>query len=115
MKSLGGGTEMYCPKCEVIRECRVPTDLGMEKSGNYYFSGSSGESYFRRNRECITCATIFETYEVESSSPNLHSQSKWRDLQGKVQSLEKSLSAISKEVEKKLDTFSNPKKPQFPI
>ena len=30
MKSLGGGTEMYCPKCEVIRECRVPTDLGME-------------------------------------------------------------------------------------
>jgi len=107
MKSLGGGTNIYCPRYGFVRECRVPSDLGLEKSGNHYFLGSSGETYFQRNRECMTCGHFFETIEVWSSSPNFHSQSGWRELQDKVQKLERELSVIAKDIDSKLSDLEN--------
>lgn len=115
MKNPGGGTNIYCPKCEVVRECRVPNDLGLEKSENYYFQDSTGETYFRRNRECITCGQIFETFEIWSGSPRLSYLPEWQLLQEKVKKLEQELASLEGVIVKRLDEFSNPKKPTFPI
>ncbi len=65
-----GGTQMWCPKCKIIRVCRAvpPADV-TRKTTDYqqrrYFTNHNDVNFFQRGRECQTCNHKFLTGEVD--------------------------------------------------
>lgn len=67
MKKESGGTNIYCPYCGGIRECRAihTTKLGLESSQRLYSPDHPDIQWFRRGRECLTCGNTFITAELD--------------------------------------------------
>ena len=60
----GGGTNLYCPKCNGVKECKV---LWYEnKSNNNFYDIDFPDLHWRaRSRECNSCGHHFTTYEIQ--------------------------------------------------
>jgi hypothetical protein len=74
---MEGGTNIYCPECSTIRECKVvknPRITSYDRDGgNYSVFGDEDPKdseihYFLRNRECLICCSNFETYELSGET-----------------------------------------------
>jgi transcriptional regulator NrdR family protein len=63
----GGGTNLWCPKCACIKECKV---LWYEnKSNGNFFDTDFPDLHWReRSRECNSCGHQFNTYEIEGTT-----------------------------------------------
>jgi transcriptional regulator NrdR family protein len=63
----GGGTQIWCPKCKSIRECKVLWYDNTSK-GNFYNKEFPDLNWRQRPRECNSCGHTFDTYEIHSSA-----------------------------------------------
>jgi len=61
----GGGTRIWCPKCEDIKACKVLWYDNISK-GNFFDKDFPDLQWRERPRECNTCGTHFNTYEISS-------------------------------------------------
>ena len=111
MNQLGGGTSIYCPKCREITSCRVPNDLGVDRSRNYKIDNNSIESYFCRSRECLECGWLFETYEIWSQSPLLVTKEHCDSLASTVSELNNRIISLSELINKNIKNFEAQKPP----
>jgi hypothetical protein len=62
-----GGTNLYCPYCGEIQECRQlpPSKLGLKGGQRLFNPEHTDIQWFRRGRECLTCRNIFVTAELD--------------------------------------------------
>ena len=67
MKSEQGGTNMFCPYCGKIEVCKAIslTLLGKQSGQRLFREDHSDIQWFRRGRECLTCANQFVTAEID--------------------------------------------------
>jgi transcriptional regulator NrdR family protein len=63
----GGGTQLWCPKCDAIRECKVLWYDNSSK-GNFVNDEFPDLHYRERPRECNKCGEHFNTYEINDSA-----------------------------------------------
>ncbi|HKP03006.1 MAG TPA: hypothetical protein VJU77_06520 [Chthoniobacterales bacterium] len=67
-KIPSGGTDMWCPKCEVITTCKaVPTkevDYFVESGQRWFNRDHTDVRWFRRGRLCLKCGNRFLTAEA---------------------------------------------------
>ena len=63
----GGGTRIWCPKCESIRACKVLW-FANESKGNFFHPEFPDLNWRERPRECNTCGYHFTTYEISGFS-----------------------------------------------
>ena len=63
----GGGTNIWCPKCDAIRECKVIWYDNASK-GNFVDDEFPDLHWRERPRECNHCGYQFNTYEIEYSA-----------------------------------------------
>jgi transcriptional regulator NrdR family protein len=63
----GGGTQLWCPKCDAIRACKVLWFDNASK-GNFIDSEFPDLHYRERPRECNKCGEHFNTYEINQSA-----------------------------------------------
>lgn len=64
------GTNIYCPLCKSIQNCRVRTEYDSWGKGNAIDSDYEDIRYFRRIRECNRCNKDIETVEIDSGFIN---------------------------------------------
>lgn len=62
----GGGTKLWCPKCDQIRVCKVLWYDNLSK-GNFVSKEFPDLHWRERPRECNICGHHFSTYEIENS------------------------------------------------
>ena len=63
----GGGTRVWCYKCNAIRACKVLW-FANESKGNFIHDEFPDLCWRERPRECNTCGTHFNTFEIHSSA-----------------------------------------------
>ena len=63
----GGGTQLWCPKCDAIHECKVLSYDNTLK-GNFSHTEFPDLNWRERPRECNNCGDQFDTYEIERSA-----------------------------------------------
>jgi transcriptional regulator NrdR family protein len=63
----GGGTQIWCPKCKSIQECKVLWYENTSK-GNFYNKENPDLNWRQRPRECNSCGHNFDTYEIHSAA-----------------------------------------------
>lgn len=66
MGGRDGGTQMHCPECREIRVCTaIPTSqLGLAPGQRWERVGHEDIAWFRRGRECRSCANQWVTAEI---------------------------------------------------
>lgn len=62
----GGGTQLWCPKCDAIHECKVLWYENTSK-GNFFHTEFPDLHWRERPRECNKCGNQFNTYEIDGS------------------------------------------------
>lgn len=62
----GGGTQLWCLKCQDIQECKVLW-YANDFKGNFFHQDYPDLRWRQRPRECNKCGTHFDTYEVNES------------------------------------------------
>ena len=74
---MEGGTNIYCPECNAVKECKVvknPRITSFDRDGGNYLNDLEENAkgtqihYFLRNRQCLSCCSDFETYELNSTT-----------------------------------------------
>jgi len=60
------GTDIYCPLCKSIQNCRVRTEYDSWGKGNFIDPDYEDIRYFQRIRQCNRCLEDIETVEIDS-------------------------------------------------
>ena len=60
----GGGTQLWCPNCAGIRECKVLWYDNISK-GNFYNTEFPDLQWRERPRKCNSCGHHFNTCEID--------------------------------------------------
>jgi transcriptional regulator NrdR family protein len=63
----GGGTQLWCPKCDAIQTCKVLWYDNTSK-GNFIDTDFPDLHYRERPRECNKCGEHFNTFEINSDA-----------------------------------------------
>jgi hypothetical protein len=62
-----GGTQLWCPKCDEIQECKV-ISYDNDSKGNFFHKEFPDLQWRARPRQCNVCDHHFNTYEIEQTA-----------------------------------------------
>jgi len=67
MRTLRGGTQIYCPECKSIRTCKGinPSYIANVSGQRWRRTDHADINWFRRGRRCLTCEHEFLTAELK--------------------------------------------------
>lgn len=101
-----GGTQMFCPFCKDIRECRTftLTEIGHKEGQRMFHTKYPDLEWFKRGRDCLTCNNHFETAEIQESK--LFELVKLRDMLTEI-TVDADIFNMDAPVDEHLDSLSN--------